>query len=289
MRETCGFRLWKPGTKPKNKTNHSTSYPDFLISHSKSLLPCIIPQTDTSLPVCLSLFLFFSSSKPTPPPLPVPPPRSIIALPLPPKHSFPIIPPLPPKTPELDQPPGADGVPGPQQGGAVDVERRVDLRVGQQGPDGAHRLEDRVGRGPGGLEQVEADLARLERDVGVHHGRGEAHLRRGEGVVGRDLDGEEPPAFCVRGGKQMCVLVFDVLVSSLLFFFFMLSVRGTAFSSREMGCWVMMRNPPPHVTVKFYICPQIQGLGLYIGIGTMVPVVGWRGKGRRVVTEEKGR
>lgn len=117
-----------------------------------------------------------------------------------PPLSLPIIPPLLPGAPQLHQPPRAEGVAGPQQGGAVDVERGVDLGVRQQGPDGADRLEHRVRGGPGALEQVQADLARREGDVGVHHGRGEAHLRRGEGVVGRDEDGEEPSAFWT-GGK----------------------------------------------------------------------------------------
>lgn len=89
-------------------------------------------------------------------------------------------------TPQLHQPPRANDIPAAQQGGGVDVERGVDLGVGQQAvADGAHRLEDAIGRGPGVFKQVEADLARVEGNVGVHDGRDKGDFGRGVGVVCR--------------------------------------------------------------------------------------------------------
>lgn len=49
---------------------------------------------------------------------------------------------------------------------------------------------------PAGFQQVEADFARLEVDVGVADGRDEADCGRGEGVLRGDADGEEPCATC---------------------------------------------------------------------------------------------
>lgn len=107
-----------------------------------------------------------------------------------------IVSPLLVTAPELDQPARADHVPAAQQRRDVDVERAVRLGVPEQHAHGAHALEHAVGGGPGVLEQIEADLARLQRDVGVDDGRGKGHLggleriRRGKG------DLEKPTAIC---------------------------------------------------------------------------------------------
>ena len=57
-----------------------------------------------------------------------------------------------------------------------------------------HGRRDGIRRGPGGLEQIEADLAGLEVDVGVADWRDEADGGRGEGVVRWDMDVEGPAA-----------------------------------------------------------------------------------------------
>ncbi len=108
--------------------------------------------------------------------------------------------------PELDEAAGAEGVAGAQQGGDVDVERAVGLGRREQQAHGADALEDAVGRGPGALlacavavgavEQIQADLPRLQRHVGVHHRRRERDPRRLQRVRGRDRDAQEPAAFC---------------------------------------------------------------------------------------------
>lgn len=105
--------------------------------------------------------------------------------------------------PEFDEATGTDVVAGAEQGGEVDVERGVSLGATEKHAHGADALEHAVGRGPGPalLEQVQADLARLQTDVGVHHGRGEGDLRRLERVRGRDGYAEEPAAFCLWGKR----------------------------------------------------------------------------------------
>lgn len=120
---------------------------------------------------------------------------------------------IPPQlaTPQLDEPPRAQDVAPAQQGGGVDVERRVDLGMRQQArADGADGLEDRVCRGPGVGEQVETDVARGEVDVRVDYRGEEADLGRGVGVGRREGDGEEPAAFCLwRGGKWLVGLLWS--------------------------------------------------------------------------------
>jgi hypothetical protein len=59
-----------------------------------------------------------------------------------------------------------------------------------------HGGGDGIGGRPGRLEQIEADLAGLEVDVGVADGRDEADGRRREGVCVRDVDVESPAAAC---------------------------------------------------------------------------------------------
>ncbi len=98
--------------------------------------------------------------------------------------------------PKLNQPPRTQDVTAPQQGRHVDVERAVRLRAAEEHADGAHALEHAVGGRPGILEQVEADLAVLQRNVWVDDLRGEAHLRWSEGVFFGDGDGDEPAAAC---------------------------------------------------------------------------------------------
>lgn len=81
-----------------------------------------------------------------------------------------------------------------QQRRDIDVERAVRLGIAQQHAHGAHALQHAVRRRPFVLEQVEADLARLQRNVGVHNGRHEAHLGRLQGILRGDLDVNEPAA-----------------------------------------------------------------------------------------------
>jgi hypothetical protein len=70
-----------------------------------------------------------------------------------------------------------------------------------------HGRRNCVGGRPRGLEQVEADLAGFEIDVGVADGRYEADGRWGEGVLRRDGDGEEPASVC---GVLVNVWRFDM-------------------------------------------------------------------------------
>ena len=123
---------------------------------------------------------------------------------------LPIISALPLAAPQLDQPPRAQDVAAPQQRRDVDVERAVGHGVRQQHAHGAHALEHRVRRRPLVLEQVQADLARLQRDVGVHDRRREADRRRLQRVRRRDGDVQEPAAVCenapARGSTSACVL-----------------------------------------------------------------------------------
>jgi hypothetical protein len=60
--------------------------------------------------------------------------------------------------------------------------------------DRGHGGGDCVGRRPRRLEQVEADFARVEVDVGVADGRDEADGGRDERVRLGDVDVEEPGA-----------------------------------------------------------------------------------------------
>ncbi len=99
--------------------------------------------------------------------------------------------------PQLDQLARTDDVTAAQKRRDVDVERRVRLRAAEQHADGADALEHAVRGRPGVLEQVEADLAVLQRNVGVHDLRDEAHPGRLEGVLVGDVDGEKPAAACV--------------------------------------------------------------------------------------------
>lgn len=59
-----------------------------------------------------------------------------------------------------------------------------------------HGSSDGIGWSPGRLEQIKADLAGLEVDVGVADGRDEANCRRCERVCVRDVDIESPAAAC---------------------------------------------------------------------------------------------
>ena len=90
-------------------------------------------------------------------------------------------------------------VAGTQQGGDIDVKRGVGLGAAKQHAHGAHALEHAVGWSPGAalLEQVQADLARLQTDVGVNHGRRERDLRRLQRVRRGYGYAEEPATFCV--------------------------------------------------------------------------------------------
>lgn len=65
---------------------------------------------------------------------------------------------------------------------------------------GFQRADDAVRGRPGRLEQVEADLAGGEGDVGVAAGRLEGYLRRRVGVCLGDGEGEGEDAACVREG-----------------------------------------------------------------------------------------
>jgi hypothetical protein len=96
--------------------------------------------------------------------------------------------------PQLNQPPGSNSIPLPQQRRNVHIQRRVDPGCRQQHPDGAYTLEYAISRRPRVLEQVETDLARLQVNIGVHDGRHELDGRRVQRVGRRDGDAEEPAA-----------------------------------------------------------------------------------------------
>jgi hypothetical protein len=86
----------------------------------------------------------------------------------------------------------------PEQLRDVNVQWAVWLSTGQQLVYARHSRSDGVCGRPACLEQVEADLACLEVDVGVADGRDEADSGRRVGVGGRDVDVEEPCAAWVR-------------------------------------------------------------------------------------------
>lgn len=115
----------------------------------------------------------------------------------PPTTSLPLIPLL--LNPQLHQPPRAQHVPIPEQRRHVHVQGGIQPGVGQQHTHRTHHLEHAVRRRPPVLEQVEADLARLRVDVGVHDGRGELDDGRLQRVGGRDGDGQEPASVWLHG------------------------------------------------------------------------------------------
>lgn len=108
--------------------------------------------------------------------------------------SRPLISPRGIRAPELDEPPRAQDVPTPQEGRDVDVEGAVGLGAREEHAHGPDALEHAVGRRPRVLEEVEAYLARLQGDVGVDNRRGEAHPRRLQRVLRRNLNRDEPSA-----------------------------------------------------------------------------------------------
>lgn len=69
---------------------------------------------------------------------------------------------------------GPDIIPNPEHLRNIHIERTIGLRAGQQLVHARHGGGNRVRRRPARLQQVEADLARLEVDVGVADGRYEA-------------------------------------------------------------------------------------------------------------------
>lgn len=108
---------------------------------------------------------------------------------------------------ESDESFGADQVTLPKQLCNVDVERGIRLGRGQKLLDRVERGRDRIHRRPRSLEQVQADLARLEVDVWVTDGSDEANGRRCIGVCVRDLDVEFPQATLRRrvSGMEQCI------------------------------------------------------------------------------------
>lgn len=90
----------------------------------------------------------------------------------------------------------APHIPASQKIATVAVEGRVGLWVREEGDDGsAHGLQGVHGR-PGVLEQVQANLASLEVDVGVEDLSDEVDLGRPQGVVLRHRDVQlKPSAF----------------------------------------------------------------------------------------------
>lgn len=106
-----------------------------------------------------------------------------------------IIPPIPIRAPKLDQPLRPQDVAATQQRRHVDVQGAVSVGAAEQHADGAQALENAVRRRPGVLEEVEADLARVERDVGVHNLRDKGDFRGVQRVGLREGDCEEPASF----------------------------------------------------------------------------------------------
>ena len=85
-----------------------------------------------------------------------------------------------------------------KQLGYIDIQGAVRFSAGQQLVYTRHGSGDGVGRCPGRLQQVQADLARLEVDVGVAYGRDEANGRGGEGILVGDAYVEKPFPSCGR-------------------------------------------------------------------------------------------
>lgn len=78
-----------------------------------------------------------------------------------------VIPALVVLTPVLNQLSRTDDIPSPEQRSNVHVQRAVHFGTAQQHPHRSHALEHRVRRRPRILQQVEADLPVVERDVRV--------------------------------------------------------------------------------------------------------------------------
>lgn len=84
----------------------------------------------------------------------------------------------------------------PKQLRNIHIQRTVRLRTSEQLVYARHRARNGIRRRPSRLEQVEADLAGFEIDVGVADGRYEADGGWREGILRGDRDGEEPAAVC---------------------------------------------------------------------------------------------
>lgn len=82
----------------------------------------------------------------------------------------------------------------PKQLRNIHIERTVRLSTSKQLVYTRQSRRDSIRGCPSGLEQIEADLARLEIDVGVADRCYEADGRWREGVGGGDRDGKEPAA-----------------------------------------------------------------------------------------------
>jgi hypothetical protein len=95
---------------------------------------------------------------------------------------------------ESDQSLGAHIILLPHELGNIDIQGTVRLGARQQLMYARHGGRDGVGWGPRRLEQIEADLAGLEVDVGVADGRDEADRGRRKGVGVWDVDVEGPAA-----------------------------------------------------------------------------------------------
>lgn len=86
-------------------------------------------------------------------------------------------------------------------------------RTTEEGLEGEEDGGDGVGGGPLVLEDVEADLAGGEGDVGVEAGGGEGDRGRGVGVVGREIEGDLEGAVgvdCLRRSAQRACPLTDV-------------------------------------------------------------------------------
>ena len=91
----------------------------------------------------------------------------------------------------------------------VQIQRAVGLAaVGQQLVHGLERADQAVGRGPAGLEEVEADGARGQVDVGVRAARLEADGGRRGGIAGWDGEREDEGAVW---GRERGALVWSVV------------------------------------------------------------------------------
>jgi len=102
----------------------------------------------------------------------------------------------------------ADAIVLAHQIGDIDVQRAVEARITQQLLDRAHDAAERVaGRPVLARQQREADLAGRKVHVRVADGRDELHGRRGQRVVGRDGQGEQPEAAGV--GRGLVARAFE--------------------------------------------------------------------------------
>lgn len=107
--------------------------------------------------------------------------------------------------PEFYELAGANDIAASEESSDIDIEGTIRFGAAQEHADGADALENGVSRGPLVLEEIEANLAGLQGDVGVDDGRDKGHLGGLVRIGGRDADLEEPAAIIIAASDALAV------------------------------------------------------------------------------------